>query len=79
MSCKCLQTIRENLNKDENFTDVELKTSIYLNFEAGTTIEKAGKLDFSCRLKNKKGGYNKKNSKESIAFTHCPFCGEKYD
>ena len=77
--CECINKLRKTLQADARFLDPELQTAVMWNFNDGTNIEKAGKLDFTYYKKKTNGEPYKNPSKSFIAFSHCPFCGEKYE
>lgn len=66
MNCKCLETIRDEMMKDENIDNVNSSDWFSFNFKAEIRTYMMIKIKY----KNKK-----RMGKRMLAHSYCPFCG----
>jgi hypothetical protein len=75
--CKCLQTIKINLEKQYGKDAIDFELSQYINFTTGKMTTALPPLRFTYRIKKKDGTLSSKTGKGHVDLFRCPFCGEK--
>lgn len=87
MACNCIKEIenrfKEHLSekneeyKDKNITSVDIENTCFMINGGGRRLYSPMIIQYE--YTNKKGDVKLKKKKVDITYTHCPFCGKKYD
>lgn len=79
--CKCLETLRKNIIKNEkaNYVRIDCST-IRVRFENGNELENVTgqRIEIGYDHVKRDGTIQKKERKSFVSHDFCPFCGKEY-